>query len=143
MTRSRYASNLTLLSFAMNRKTIATENAPAAIGPYSQAVEVNGTVYVSGQIPLDPETGEIVDGGISPQTIRVLENLKAVVEAAGGTMADVSKVTIYIVDMKQFATVNEIYGSYFPAPFPARTCVEVSALPKGVEVEMDAIAHIE
>ncbi len=141
MTRSSYASNLTLLSFAMNRKTIATENAPAAIGPYSQAVEVNGTVYVSGQIPLDPETGEIVDGGISPQTIRVLENLKAVVEATGGTMADVSKVTIYIVDMKQFATVNQIYGSYFPAPFPARTCVEVSTLPKGVDVEMDAIAH--
>jgi len=97
---------------------------------------------VSGQIPLDPVSGEIVEGGLSAQTTRVLENLKAVVEAAGGDLGKVVKVTIYITDMGQFATVNELYGSYFSAPFPARACVEVSALPKGVEVEMDAIAHL-
>ena len=126
----------------MSRETIQTENAPAAIGPYSQAVAANGILYVSGQIPLDPVSGEIVDGGLSAQTTRVLENLKAVVEAAGGDLGKVVKVTIYLTDMSQFATVNELYGSYFSAPFPARACVEVSALPKGVEVEMDAIAHL-
>ncbi len=126
----------------MSRETIQTENAPAAIGPYSQAVAADGVLYVSGQIPLDPVSGEIVEGGLSAQTTRVLENLKAVVEAAGGDLGKVVKVTIYITDMGQFATVNELYGSYFSAPFPARACVEVSALPKGVEVEMDAIAHL-
>lgn len=126
----------------MKRKTIETDSAPSAIGPYSQAVMVNGTLYVSGQIPLDPETGNVVDGGIPRQTTQVLDNLKAVVEAAGGDLSQVVKVTIYITDMTQFATVNEIYGTYFSAPFPARACVEVSALPKGVEVEMDAIAHL-
>lgn len=126
----------------MSRETIQTENAPAAIGPYSQAVAADGVLYVSGQIPLDPVSGEIVEGGLSAQTTRVLENLKAVVEAAGGDLGKIVKVTIYITDMGQFATVNELYGSYFSAPFPARACVEVSALPKGVEVEMDAIAHL-
>ena len=111
----------------MNRKTIETDQAPAAIGPYSQAVAVNGMLYVSGQIPLDPSTGEIVDGGLSVQTTRVLENLKAVIEAGGSSMTDVVKVTIYLTDMSEFATVNEIYGSYFSAPFPARACVEVSS----------------
>ena len=119
---------------------INTENAPAAIGPYSQAVVAGDMVYASGQIPLDPKSGEIVQGGVSGQTTQVLENLKAVVEAAGSSLAKIVKVTIYITDMKQFAVVNEIYGTYFSAPFPARACVQVSALPKGVEVEMDAIA---
>lgn len=126
----------------MNKKIIETDQAPAAIGPYSQAVAIDGAVYVSGQIPLDPVSGEVVEGGLSGQTKQVLENLKAVVEAAGGEMSSVVKVTIYLTDMSQFATVNEIYGSYFSAPFPARACVEVSALPKGVEVEMDAVAYL-
>ena len=99
-------------------------------------------VYASGQIPLDPVTGEVVAGGIAEQTKQVLENLKAVVEAAGSGMDRVVKVTIYITDMKQFAVVNELYGSYFASPYPARACVQVSALPKGVEVEMDAIAIV-
>ncbi len=123
-------------------KTINTDQAPAAIGPYSQAVSAGGMLYVSGQIPLDPQSGEIVSGGIDGQTRRVLDNLKAVVEASGASLADVVKVTIFITDMKQFATVNEIYGTYFSAPFPARACVEVSQLPKGVEVEMDAIVQL-
>lgn len=122
---------------------ITTDNAPAAIGPYSQAVVAGGMVFASGQIPLDPASGEIVAGDTATQTRQVLENLKAVVEAAGGTMASVAKVTIYLTDMKQFAVVNEIYGSYFSAPFPARACVEVSALPKGVDVEMDAIVQVD
>lgn len=126
----------------MPNQIIQTNNAPAAIGPYSQAVNAGGVLYVSGQIPLHPQTGAIISGGISPQTTQVLENLKAIVEAAGGTMSQVVKVTIYIVDMQQFATVNQIYGTYFSAPFPARACVEVSKLPKGVEVEMDAIVHL-
>lgn len=126
----------------MPNQIIQTENAPAAIGPYSQAVNAGGVLYVSGQIPLHPQTGEIVSGGISAQTTQVLENMKAIVEAAGGDMSKVVKVTIYIVDMQQFATVNQIYGTYFSAPFPARACVEVSKLPKGVEVEMDAIVHL-
>lgn len=126
----------------MTIKTINTENAPAAIGPYSQAVVAGGMLYVSGQIPLNPTSGEIVEGGISAQTNRVLENMKAVVEAAGSQMSSVVKVTIYISDMNQFTVVNEIYGTYFSAPYPARACVEVSKLPKGVDVEMDAIVQL-
>jgi len=126
----------------MTIKVIETVKAPAAIGPYSQAVASSGMLYASGQIPLDPETGEIVEGGVAAQTKQVLENLKAVVEAGGAEMSSIVKITIYIVDMGEFATVNEIYGSYFSAPFPARACVQVSALPKGVEVEMDAIVQL-
>ena len=126
----------------MSLQVIATENAPSAIGPYSQAVVSNGMLFASGQIPLDSKSGEIVPGGISAQTKQVLDNLMAVVEASGASMSQVVKVTIYIVDMAQFAVVNEIYGSYFSAPFPARACVQVSALPKGVEVEMDAIVQL-
>lgn len=121
---------------------INTDQAPAAIGPYSQGVVAGGVLYASGQIPLDPKSGEIVAGGVAEQTRQVLENMKAVVAAAGADMSKVVKVTIYIVDMQQFAVVNEIYGTYFSAPFPARACVEVSKLPKGVEVEMDAIVHL-
>ncbi len=126
----------------MTIKTVNTEAAPAAIGPYSQAVVAGGLLFVSGQIPLDPASGEIVDGGLPAQTRRVLDNMKAVVEAGGSSMDNVVKVTIYITDMKQFAVVNEIYGNYFSDPFPARACVQVSELPKGVEVEMDAIAQL-
>lgn len=127
----------------MSLKIVNTDKAPAAIGPYSQAVSAGGMLYVSGQIPLDPASGEIVEGGVAGQTKQVLENLKAVVEAGGGDMSKVVKVTIYITDMGQFSVVNEIYGSYFSEPFPARACVQVSALPKGVEVEMDAIVQID
>lgn len=127
----------------MTIQTINTENAPAAIGPYSQAVVANNMLFASGQIPLDPATGEVVEGGIHTQTEQVLDNMKAVVEAAGASMQDVVKVTIYIIDMQQFAIVNEVYGTYFSAPFPARACVEVSKLPKGVEVEMDAIVLLK
>jgi 2-iminobutanoate/2-iminopropanoate deaminase len=126
----------------MTIQNINTDRAPAAIGPYSQAVVAAGMLYVSGQIPLDPKTGEVVSGGISAQTKQVLENLKAVVEAAEGGMDKIVKVTIYITDMQQFSVVNEIYGTYFSAPYPARACVEVSQLPKGVEVEMDAIVQL-
>lgn len=126
----------------MSITPINTDNAPAAIGPYSQAVKASGMLYASGQIPLDPSNGEVVGADMAAQTTQVLENLKAVVEAAEATMADVVKVTIYITDMQQFATVNEIYGTYFSAPFPARACVQVSELPKGVDVEMDAIVDL-
>jgi 2-iminobutanoate/2-iminopropanoate deaminase len=121
---------------------INTEHAPAAIGPYSQGVVAGGFLFASGQIPLDPHTGEIVSGGIAAQTTQVLENMKAVVEAAGGQMRNVVKITIYLVDMQQFAVVNQIYGRYLSSPFPARACIEVSKLPRGVEVEMDAIAYL-
>lgn len=126
----------------MTISVVNTDQAPAAIGPYSQAVVAGNMLFVSGQIPLDPSTGETVDGDISGQTKRVLENLKAVIEAAGSRMSHVVKVTIYLTDMKQFSVVNEIYGSYFSAPYPARACVQVSELPKGVQVEMDAIAQL-
>ncbi|MFY9256924.1 MAG: RidA family protein [Fuerstiella sp.] len=126
----------------MTLQIVNTDQAPSAIGPYSQGVVAGGILYASGQIPLDPQSGEIVSGGIAAQTKQVLQNMKAVVEAAGGNMNQVVKVTIYIVDMQQFSVVNEVYGTFFSAPFPARACVEVSKLPKGVEVEMDAIAHL-
>jgi 2-iminobutanoate/2-iminopropanoate deaminase len=126
----------------MTLQIINTKLAPAAIGPYSQGVVAGGFLFVSGQIPLNPQTGEIVGGGIAAQTKQVLENMKAIVESAGGQMSNVVKVTIYIVEMQQFAVVNQIYETYFSSPFPARACVEVSKLPKGVEVEMDATAYL-
>ena len=123
-------------------KTIHTDAAPAAVGPYSQAVVAGGVLYCSGQIPLDPKSGEIVEGGVPAQTTQVLENLKAVIREAGGDLSKVAKITIYITDMAQFAAVNEVYASYFSEPYPARACVEVCKLPKGVEVEMDAIVFL-
>ena len=127
----------------MSIKVVSTDRAPAAIGPYSQAVIVNGMLYASGQIPLVPATGEIIEGGVAEQTKQVLENLREVVTAAGSNLASVAKVTIYITDMQQFSVVNEIYGTYFSEPYPARACVQVSALPKGVDVEMDAIVQLD
>ena len=127
----------------MALQTINTKNAPQAIGPYSQAVVAQGMLYVSGQIPLYPESGEVVSEEVAAQTKQVLDNMKAVVEEAGSNMSSVVKVTIYIVDMQQFAVINEIYGTYFQAPFPARACVEVAKLPKGVQVEMDAIVLLK
>ena len=122
------------------KKVISTAEAPKAIGPYSQALEAGGFIFVSGQIPLIPATGEIVEGSVEVQTARVLENLKAILEAAGASLEDVVKTTVYITNMDDFAKVNGIYGQYFQENPPARVCVEVSKLPKGALVEIDVIA---
>ena len=122
------------------KKVISTAEAPQAIGPYSQAVEAGGFVFVSGQIPLIPATGELVEGSVEVQTARVLENLKAILTAAGSSMEAVVKTTVYITNMDDFAKVNGIYGQYFKENPPARVCVEVSKLPKGALVEIDVIA---
>lgn len=127
----------------MTKVIIATENAPKAIGPYSQAVSYNGVLYCSGQIPLDPATGAIVEGDVAAQTVRVLENLKAVLEAAGSSLEKVLKTTVYIKDMTEFGMVNEVYARYFGAGLPARATVEVARLPRDVRVEIDAIAAIK
>lgn len=121
---------------------ISTDKAPAAVGPYSQAIKTGNFLFVSGQIPLNPQTQELVSG-INAQTIQVLENLKAVLEAGGSSIAQVIKVTIYLTDMNDFSTVNEIYAKYFMENQPARACVAVKALPKNADVEMDAIALCE
>jgi 2-iminobutanoate/2-iminopropanoate deaminase len=125
------------------KNIIKTMEAPQAIGPYSQAVEANGFVFVSGQIPLDPKTGNIIAGDIRVQTGRVMENGKAILAAAGCTMASVVKATIYLKNIADFAGVNEIYEGYFPSDPPARATVEVSRLPKDVAVEIDFIAVIK
>jgi 2-iminobutanoate/2-iminopropanoate deaminase len=119
---------------------IATKDAPAAIGPYSQAMRAGRLLFVSGQIPLDPATGQIVPGDIAEQTVRVLKNLEAILAAGGCIFSDVVRTTIYLVDLAHFATVNEVYGRFFTAPYPARVTVQVSALPRGSLVEIDAIA---
>lgn len=127
----------------MTKTIIQTDKAPAAIGTYSQAVKADNTVYISGQIPLDPGSMEIVEGGIDAQITRVFDNLVAVSEAAGGSLKDAVKLTIYLTDLSNFPTVNEIMAKYFDEPYPARAAIEVSALPKGVGVEMDAILVLE
>ncbi len=126
-------------------KTVSSAGAPAAIGPYSQGVEAQGarTVWCSGQIPLDPGTGQMVAAGIEEQTRRVMENLRAVLEAAGASFADVVKTTIYLIDLGDFGPVNGVYAKYFPGPPPARSTVQVAALPKGARVEIDAVAVVE
>lgn len=124
----------------MTDKTIiATENAPAAIGTYSQAVKAGDTVYISGQIPLDPQTMEMVTESFEAQAVQVFENLKAVAEAAGGSLADFVKVTVLLSDLKYFAEVNEVMARYFSAPYPARAAFAVKALPKDADVEIEAI----
>ena len=123
----------------MPRTPIHTDLAPAAIGPYSQATRSGNTVFFSGQIPLDPATGNVVDGGIEAQARRAFDNLKAVAEAAGGTMADIVRVGLYLTDLSQFGAVNAVMAEYFKAPYPARSTIEVSALPKGVAFEVDAV----
>ena len=122
----------------MARTIISTPNAPAAIGPYSQAVKVGNQVYLSGQIGLDPVSMQLVDG-VEAQAVRVFDNLKAVAEAAGGSLADVVRLGLYLTDLSQFAAVNAVMAGYFEAPYPARSTIEVSALPKGVLFEVDAI----
>jgi 2-iminobutanoate/2-iminopropanoate deaminase len=124
----------------MDKKAIATNRAPAAIGPYSQAIEVGGWLFLSGQIPLDPLSGQLVDSGIEDQTCQVLANLEAVLAAAGVDFSSVVKTTIYLTDLADFAAVNAIYGKAFPAAPPARATVQVAALPKGALVEIDCIA---
>jgi len=123
----------------MNRKIIQTENAPQAIGTYSQAVKVNNTVYLSGQIPLVPETMEMVEGDMSVQIHRVFDNLQAVCRAAGGDLDDIVKLNVFLIDLNHFPLVNEVMTSYFNEPYPARAAVGVAALPNGALVEMDAV----
>ncbi|WAR47067.1 RidA family protein [Methylomonas rapida] len=123
----------------MKKTVISTASAPQAIGTYSQAVKVDNTVYLSGQIPLDPQTMEVVDGDIALQIRRVFDNLRAVAQAAGGDFADIVKLNVYLTDLGNFPIVNEIMAEYFTQPYPARAAVGVAALPKGVGVEMDAI----
>ena len=124
------------------RTLVRTDSAPQAIGPYSQAIVAQGFVFCSGQIPLDPATGNVVDGGIDEQTHRVLKNLTAVVEAAGSTMAKVVKTTVFLQSMSDFAAMNAIYATYFPTPAPGRSTVEVARLPRSVLVEIECIALV-
>lgn len=123
----------------MSLNAVTSDRAPAAIGPYSQAIRAGSTVYLSGQIPLDPATGELVAGDIEAQTVRVFENLKAVAEAAGGSLRQAVKVNIYLTDLSHFATVNAVMARYFEQPYPARATLGVAALPRGAAVEADAI----
>lgn len=124
-------------------KQISTDKAPKAIGPYSQAIACGGMVYCSGQIPLDPSTGKLVGGDISVQTKRVMDNLKAVVEAAGSDLSKVVKTTILLKNLDHFGIVNEIYGSYFSEPFPARATFQVAKLPMDTDIEIEAIASTD
>lgn len=123
----------------MDKEIIATDKAPAAIGTYSQAVRVDATVYISGQIPLDPATMEVVEGGMEAEIRRVFDNLSAVCKAAGGGLKDIVKLNIYLTDLSNFPLVNEIMSTYFDQPYPARAAIGVAELPKGVGVEMDAV----
>lgn len=127
----------------MSKTIIQTDNAPQAIGTYSQAVKVDNTVYISGQIPLDPASMEVVSGGIEAEITRVFDNLQAVANASGGSLADVVKLNIYLTDLGNFPTVNEIMAQYFQQPYPARAAIGVAALPKAVGVEMDAVLVID
>lgn len=124
----------------MEKKAISTEKAPRAIGPYSQAVQAGRFLFLSGQIPLDPSTGEMVEGGFQVQTQRVMDNLKGVLESQGLGMESIVKTTIFLTDMGNFSKANEIYGSYFSEEPPARSTVEVSSLPRGAAIEIEAIA---
>ena len=127
----------------MPREPIHTERAPAAIGPYSQAVRRGGTVYLSGQIPLDPGTGLLVEGDITAQSRRAFDNLKAVCEASGGSLDDIVRLGLYLTDLGQFAAVNAVMAEYFDAPFPARSTIGVASLPRGAEFEVDAIMVLD
>jgi len=126
----------------MAREIIQTDKAPQAIGTYSQAVKVNSTVYISGQIPLVPATMELVEGDIGKQIRQVFDNLSAVAEAAGGSLADVAKLNVFLTDLSDFPVVNEIMSDYFQQPYPARAAIGVAALPKAARVEMDAVLEL-
>ena len=123
----------------MKKEVINTEKAPAAIGTYSQAIKAGDTVYLSGQIPLNPATMQLVEGAFEAQTVQVFENLKSVAEAAGGSLKDIVKLNIYLTDLANFTKVNEVMGRYFAEPYPARAAIGINALPKDSLVEMDAI----
>ena len=137
---SGWRVNRNILKLLRLMKPIVTSAAPAAIGPYSQAIEVNGFVYASGQLPIDPATGAFPEGGVQEQTRQSLLNVKAILEEAGLTLANVVKTTVYLADMGDFAAMNEIYSQFFSQPFPARSAVAVKALPKGALVEVEVIA---
>ena len=126
----------------MTKQIIHTDHAPAAIGPYSQAVRAGNTVYFSGQIPLDPATGNLVEGDIAAQARRAFDNLKAVAEAAGGSLEDIVKINVYLTDLANFIKFNEIMARYVPEPYPARAVVGVAALPRGALVEADAVLEL-
>jgi 2-iminobutanoate/2-iminopropanoate deaminase len=119
---------------------ISTDRAPAAIGPYSQAVKTNGLIFASGQIPLDPQTGQFVEGGIAEQTHQVIKNLEAVLKAAGASLQSVVKTTVFLADMDDFQAMNEVYGQYFSANYPARATIQAARLPRDARVEIDLIA---
>ena len=123
-------------------KSVHTDGAPAALGPYSQAIVTDGFVFASGQVGMDPATGEVVEGGVTEQTDRVLTNLRAVLEAAGASMSTVVKATVFLTDMGTFAEMNEVYAKHFGDHRPARAAVEVAGLPKGVDVEIEAVARV-
>lgn len=123
------------------KKVIETKNAPAPVGPYSQALEVDGTLYCSGQVPIVPETGEVLTGDIEEQAKQVMKNAEAVLKQADYSWKDVIKSTIFLTDLGDFSKVNEIYASYLSEPYPSRSCVQVAALPKGVDVEMEFLAR--
>ncbi len=127
----------------MKRQVIRTNQAPAAIGTYSQAMKVGSTVYLSGQIPLDPQTMELVQGDMRAQIERVFRNLQAVADAAGGSLADVVRLTVYLTDLSHFALVNEVMASFFSEPYPARAAIGVATLPKGAAVEIDGIMELD
>ena len=124
----------------MKMKAISTNNAPAALGPYSQAIEVNGFVFASGQLPIDPETGNFPEGGIKEQTTQSIKNAQKILEAAGTDLKHVVKTTVYLANMSDFAAMNEVYSQFFTEPFPARSAVAVKDLPKGAMVEVEVLA---
>ncbi len=126
----------------MAREIIKTDKAPQAIGPYSQAVKIGNTVYLSGQIPLQPRTMELVDGDMRAQIVQVFDNLGAVAEAAGGDLGDIAKLNVFLTDLSHFPLVNEVMAEYFKEPWPARAAIGVAALPKGADVEMDAVMEL-
>jgi reactive intermediate/imine deaminase len=126
----------------MTRTIVSTAHAPKAVGTYSQAVKCGSTVYVSGQIPLDPATGELVQGPIEIHIRRVFDNLQAIVKAAGGDFSRVAKLNVFLTDLQNFATLNEVMAEYFAEPYPARAALQVSALPKGAQVEMDCVVEL-
>jgi len=127
----------------MAKTIVRSEAAPAPVGPYSQAVKVGGWLYASGQIPLDPQTGQLVQGGIEHETRRVMDNLSAVLAAAGASFQQVVKVTVYLTDMQDFPAFNAVFAGYFPSDPPARATVAVAALPRGAHIEIDAVAFID
>ncbi len=124
------------------REQIQTKHAPAAIGAYSQGIKVNQTMYLAGQIPLDPDSMQLVEGDIKQQVIRVFENIKAVIQQGGGSLDQIVKLTVYLIDLSAIGVVNEVIAEYFAKPYPARTAIQVSALPKGASIEIEAIVAL-